>query len=129
MSEGHHWLLPGGRRLFWNAAVPTELGRGEAAGRWLYRRPFDAEAVAVKPETRRNLEILPPAIVTVAGVARRFAVTGRLDILADPGVRIDVVALALMGRDRRAPEETLRDRHGVGTVHVITSQVVAEAMD
>src|SRR3546814_3438704 len=101
----------------------------EAACAWCYARPLAAEAGAAEPELRRNLEILPPAIVTVAGVARRFAVTGRLDILADPGVRIDVVALALMGRDRRAPEETRRDRHGVGTVHVITSQVVEEAMD
>src|SRR3546814_19214670 len=95
-------------RVFENAAVAIELGQREAAGLWFDARPFDAEAVAVEPETRRNLEILPPAIVTVAGVARRFAVTGRLDILADTGVRIDVVALALMGRDRRARSEERR---------------------
>src|SRR3546814_19596780 len=95
MAEGHHRLQPEGMRVFENAAVAIELGQREAAGLWFDARPFDAEAVAVEPETRRNPEILPPAIVTVAGVARRFAVTGRRALLTNPGVRSYFVRLPL----------------------------------
>src|SRR3546814_12488660 len=63
MAEGHHRLQPEGMSVFENAAVAIELGQREAAGIWFDERTFDAEAVEVETETRRNAVIIPQAIV------------------------------------------------------------------
>src|SRR3546814_7104323 len=83
----------------------VELGVREMPLARLDPRPFDAEPVAVEPEAFGEREILAIAVIAVACVARTLLEQRRGNILGQPGVAVGVVALALVCRDRGAPEE------------------------
>ncbi len=73
-------------------------------------RPFDAETVAVEAEIGGYSDVLLESVVTVAGIPGWLPIERRGDVLAQPGVRIDVVSLTLVSGNRGSPREILQAR-------------------
>jgi hypothetical protein len=86
----------------------VKLGFGETAFFGLDPRPFDAEPITVEPERGCEIEILFVAVITITRIARTVDERGRSAVLEQPGVRIDVIALALVARDGGTPQEAGR---------------------
>ena len=89
--------------------VVLELRAREEALLGLDARPLDGEAVRVEAERGEELDVVGVAVVVVARVSRRLGEQRRLDVLEQPVVVVDVVAFDLVGRRRRAPQESLRE--------------------
>src|SRR5205823_2649209 len=91
-----------------HVAVMRQYGLREEALLRLDPRPLDGEAIGVEAQLAQELYILAVEPIVVAGVAARLyePATGRM--LHYPEIAVDVVALDLMRRGRRAPQETIR---------------------
>src|SRR5262249_35757386 len=90
---------------FYHPLVVIELGNGKASGTRLDPRPFDREAICVESHRLDQGNVLAIAVIAVAGIAGALDEHGRLDVLQQPHVAVDVAALDLMSRGRDAPEE------------------------
>ena len=92
------------------ASVVVQGGPGDLALGRLDPAPLDREPVVVQAEPRHQIGILLPAVPGVAGVARRFRAAGARRVLEVPPVVVGVAPLDLVGRRRRAPGESRRER-------------------
>ncbi len=90
--------------------VVVELRLGEVIPGGLDPRPLDGEAVAVEPDPGQELDVLPVAVVAVAGVTRALDEERGIQVLEEPEVRVDVVPLDLVRRRGRSPDETGGER-------------------
>src|SRR3569623_1873325 len=108
MAEGHDRPQPSGATRFEHPRIMVELSIGEVTLAWLDPRPFDAEPIAIESEIGGDRDILGVTVIAVASVARPFLEDGGLEVLHQPGVAVDIVALTLMRRDRSAPQEVRR---------------------
>ena len=103
--EGHH----GGdaplaaRRA--DPAVVVECGDGELALGGLDPAPLEREPIGAEPHGCDELDVLGPPMQRIACVPARLGTAGVRVVLPRPPVVVDVAALDLMGRGRRAPEE------------------------
>ena len=87
-------------------AVMLDFGRVEPALLRLDTRPFDGKAIGVQPGIRQQSNIFLIPIIMVAGNAARLSKAGVGQLLLCPVVRMNVVALDLMGGSGRADKET-----------------------
>ncbi|MEI9985630.1 MAG: hypothetical protein WDN69_22080 [Aliidongia sp.] len=99
------------------AAVAIEFGHREQPRFRLDPGPFDADAMAVEAEIGCDRHILFEPVVAVARIPGWLVVERRRHGLAQPGIRVDVVAFALMRRNRRAPQKAFGHRLGVAQCH------------
>ncbi len=90
-------------------AVVHQLGVRELALGRLDPRPLDPETKAVQAGGRNHRDVVAVPMVEVACVAGRLAAGRGLEMLPPPPVRIHVVALGLVRRDRRAEQEAVRE--------------------
>src|SRR5438477_4569158 len=67
----------------------------------------------VRPEAGQHRDVLSVAVVEVAGVARRLTARRGGDVLPPPPVGVRVAALGLVGGDRGAEQEGVRETQGV----------------
>jgi hypothetical protein len=88
-------------------SIMVELGPRKPAWFGFYPRPFDAEPIAVQPDRSGEREVAFVAMIAVASVAGGFLVNRVRQVLEQRAVGIDAIALALMRRDRRAPQEAI----------------------
>src|SRR5205085_9992230 len=83
---------------------------GELALLGLDPAPLQAEPVGVQPGAGDEVEVLPPPVVGVAGVAAGLGERRVLRVLPRPVVVVDVAALDLVRRRGGAPEEAVGER-------------------
>ena len=88
-----------------HAAVVLERGLGELALGRLDPRPLDAEPEGVVAEVGLDGDVLPVAVVEVAGVARRLQARGAVFVLPPPPVAVGVPPFHLVRRNRGAHQE------------------------
>ena len=96
-----------------DAAIVSEGGPRELAFSRLDARPFDAESKRGQAEAGQHRDVLWVAVVEVAGVARRLTARRGGDVLPPPPVGVGVAALGLVGGDRGAEQEGVRETQGV----------------
>ncbi len=90
-----------------HAAVVVDLGAGDVTALGLDAGPLDAEPVGVQAEVGGDADVLAVPVVAVRGVAGGFDDGGVGFVLVHPPVRVDVVALDLVGGGGGTPEEAV----------------------
>ena len=88
-----------------HAPVVVERRSRELALLGLDARPLERAAVGAEPEPGHERDIARVAVVVIAGIARDLGVGRGRQMLDEPAVVVDVAALDLVGRGRRAPQE------------------------
>ena len=73
----------------------------------LNTRPLDGKAVRVEAKIREHVDVLLVEMVVVAGVAGSFAEHGLTEVLDQPQITVEVVALDLMRGGSQRPTESL----------------------
>jgi len=103
--RGHALLA----HLSQDVAVVADLAGVELALRGLDARPFDRQPVGVVAQFAEEREVLPVAVVVVVRDAGDIAVRDPARLaLEGPPVAVGVVALDLVSRCRRRPQEPRR---------------------
>src|SRR6266536_703445 len=105
MVQGDHRPHAGRTQLGQHLPVVVDLRRVELAGGRLDARPLDREPVRTVPQPVQELEVLPKAMVLVAGRVGAVAVQDAAALLELPPVAVVVAALDLVGGGGAAPEE------------------------
>ena len=92
-------------------AVMLDLRLVKLALLRLDARPLNGEAVGIQPGPGEEPDVLLVAVVVVAGRAAGLGEAGMRQLLLQPVVAMDVVALDLMGGGRRADKKAFRESH------------------
>ncbi len=90
-----------------DAAVVVKSGQREFPLCRFDPTPLEREAVGAEAHVRHQLDVLLPPEQRVTGVAARSVAARVRVVLPLPPVVVDVAAFDLMGRGRRAPEESV----------------------
>ncbi len=103
--EGHDRVDAACAQVYAQPAVMRECSQGDLAVSWLNPTPLDGEPVVVQTQSRDQVDVLFPAFPRITCVPGGFRTYGACGMLESPPIVVDVPALDLVCRGRRAPGE------------------------